>query len=347
MVLAIESKRTFVDRHNMVAFLKKPNGSEGFTQIIDFLNASPIKFALTVSPPICISFIKQFWATAKVITVNKEKQIKAKVDGQEILITESSIRESLNLPDNEEIECLENADIFKGLKKMGYEKKTDKLKFYKGLFSPQWKFLIHTLLHCLSPKTTGWNEFCKTMASAVICLAKGKPFNFSKMILKGMIKTLADDGTSLLYPRFLQLIIQKQLTTFRTHRGTYAAPSLQKKVFSNMKTKGRDFSGKVTPLFPYMVNLPQKQGEDAMGVEQASGNIHESEYTPVDSPLSEGNTSIIGSDEGSSETHELMDSGENRMKGIQDLKACCTQLEEDVLGLQKRVKKMLQRSKGC
>lgn len=335
--MAIESKRTFVDRHNMVAFLKKPNGSEGFTQIIDFLNATPIKYALTVSPPICIAFIKQFWATAKAITVNKEKQIKAEVDGQKILITESCIRESLNLPDNEEIECLENAAIFKGLKKMGYEKKNDKLKFYKGLFSPQWKFLIHTLLHCLSPKTTGWNEFGTTMASAVICLAKGKPFNFSKMILEGMIKTLADDGTSLLYPRFLQLIIQKQLTTFKRHKGTYAALSLQKKVFSNLKNNGKDFSGKVTPLFPYMVNLPQKQGEDVMGVEQASGNTHESEYTSVDSPLREGNTSR--SDEGSSATHELMDTGENRMKLIEDLKACCTQLEEDVLGLQKRVKK--------
>ena len=246
--MAIESKRTFVDRHNMVAFLKKPNGSEGFTQIIDFLNATPIKYALTVSPTICISFIKQFWATAKAITVNKEKQ-KAKVDGQNILITESSIRESLNLPDNEEIECLEIAAIFKGLKKMGYEKKNDKLKFYKGLFSSQWKFLIHTLLHCLSPKTTGWNEFGTTMASAVICLAKGKPFNFSKMILEGMIKTLADDGTYLLYPRFLQLTIQKQLTTIKRHKGTYAAPLLQKKVFSNLKNNGRIFQERLHHFF--------------------------------------------------------------------------------------------------
>jgi hypothetical protein len=104
-------------------FLKKPDGSEGFTQIIDFLNATPIRYALTVNPPICISFIKQFWATAKVITFNGEKQIKAKVDGQHILITESSIRESLNLPDNEVIVCLENAAIFKGLKKWGMRRR--------------------------------------------------------------------------------------------------------------------------------------------------------------------------------------------------------------------------------
>jgi hypothetical protein len=124
---------------------------------------------------------------------------------------------------------------------MGYEKKNDTLKFYKGLFSSQWKFLIHTLLHCLSPKTTGWNEFGTTMASAVICLSKGKPFNFSKMILDGMIKTLDDDGNSLLYTRFLQLIIPNQLTTIKTHRETFYATSLQKKVFSNLKNNGKDF----------------------------------------------------------------------------------------------------------
>ncbi|PWA95250.1 hypothetical protein CTI12_AA052010 [Artemisia annua] len=341
MVLALESKRTFVDRHNMVAFLKKPKGSEGFTQIIDFLNATPIRYALSVNPPICISFIKQFWATAKVITVNEENKIKAMVDGQNILITESSIRESLNLPDNEEIECLDTAAIFKGLEKMGYEKKNNKVKFYKGRFSSQWKFLIHTLLHCLSPKTTGWNEFGKTMASAVICLAKGKPFNFSKMILEGMIKTLADNGTCLLYPRFLQLIIKKQLTTFRTHRGTYAAPLLQKKVFSNLKNNGKDFSGKVTPLFPYMVNLPQKQGEYVMDEEHEMLEGDATSAASLEAGQAISNTSR--SDEGSYETHELMDtdvqSGEDRKKLIKNLKACCTKLERDVVGLQKRTTK--------
>lgn len=57
---------------------------------------------------------------------------------------------------------------------MGYVRKNDSLKFNKGGFPPQWKFLIHTLLQCLSPKTTGWNEFSSNMASALICLAKNK-----------------------------------------------------------------------------------------------------------------------------------------------------------------------------
>nr|GEY83171.1 hypothetical protein [Tanacetum cinerariifolium] len=59
------STSKFAEVHNMVVFLSKPTESEGFVQIIDFLNAHSIKYALTVNPTIYTSCIKQFWATAK------------------------------------------------------------------------------------------------------------------------------------------------------------------------------------------------------------------------------------------------------------------------------------------
>ncbi|GKD29476.1 hypothetical protein Tco_1240254 [Tanacetum coccineum] len=62
----------FVDTHNLVVFLSKPTESEGFEQIVDFLNANPIRYALTINPTIYTSCIEQFWATTKVKTVNKE-----------------------------------------------------------------------------------------------------------------------------------------------------------------------------------------------------------------------------------------------------------------------------------
>nr|GFB17755.1 hypothetical protein [Tanacetum cinerariifolium] len=51
----------FADTHNVVAILDKSDAAEGFKQIIDFLSGSYIHYALTVSPPIYISCIKQFW----------------------------------------------------------------------------------------------------------------------------------------------------------------------------------------------------------------------------------------------------------------------------------------------
>ncbi|GKF28250.1 hypothetical protein Tco_0094592, partial [Tanacetum coccineum] len=87
----------FADTHNIVAFLSKPAESEGFEQIVDFLNANPIRYALTINPTIYTSCIEQFWATIKAKTVNGEVQLQALVDGKKIIITESIVRRDLQL----------------------------------------------------------------------------------------------------------------------------------------------------------------------------------------------------------------------------------------------------------
>ncbi|GKC23319.1 putative ribonuclease H-like domain-containing protein [Tanacetum coccineum] len=51
----------------------KPAESDGFEQIVDFLNAHTIKYALTFNPTIYTSCIEQFWAIAKVKNANEEK----------------------------------------------------------------------------------------------------------------------------------------------------------------------------------------------------------------------------------------------------------------------------------
>ncbi|GJX74428.1 hypothetical protein Tco_0313023 [Tanacetum coccineum] len=191
----------FVDTHNLVAFLSKPTKSEGFEQIVNFLIANPIKYALTINPTIYNSCIEQFWAIIKVKTVNGEVQLQALVDGKKIIVTEASVRCDLQLNDEEGMDCLPNATIFEELTRIGYEKLSQKLTFYKAFFSPQWKFLIRTILQCLSSKTTAWNEFSSTMASAIICLATNQKFNFSKYIFESMVKNLDNMGKLFMYPR--------------------------------------------------------------------------------------------------------------------------------------------------
>ncbi|GJS52715.1 hypothetical protein Tco_0626077 [Tanacetum coccineum] len=173
---------TFADSHNMVAYLEKSEDNADFAEIVDFLNASHIRYALTVSPTIYVSYIKQFWSTAKTKIVNNKTQIRAKVDGKTIVITESSVRRDLYFNDEDGIACLTNTKIFENLQLMGYGNLSDKLTFYKSYFAPQWKYLIHTILQCLSSKSTAWNEFGTNIASAVICLAKKQKFNFSKLV---------------------------------------------------------------------------------------------------------------------------------------------------------------------
>ncbi|GJW72348.1 hypothetical protein Tco_0129265 [Tanacetum coccineum] len=99
----------FADTHNMVAFLSKPTESEGFEQIVDFLNAHPI-----------------------------------------------------------------------------------------------------------NAKTTALNEFSSTMASAVIRLATNQRFNFSKYIFESMVKNSDNEGKFLMYPRFVQVFLDKQVDGMAT-----------------------------------------------------------------------------------------------------------------------------------
>ncbi|GKA42338.1 hypothetical protein Tco_0734998 [Tanacetum coccineum] len=92
----------FTETHNLVVFLSKPEESTGFEEIVDFLDSSHIKYALTVNPTVYESCIVQFWATAKAKTVNEERQLQALVDKKKVIITETSVRSDLKLEDAEE-----------------------------------------------------------------------------------------------------------------------------------------------------------------------------------------------------------------------------------------------------
>ncbi|GJW90944.1 hypothetical protein Tco_0168497 [Tanacetum coccineum] len=240
---------TFADSHNMVAYLEKSEDNNDF----------------------------QFWSNAKIKIVNNETQIRAKVDGKTIVITESSMRRDLQFNDVDGITCLTNTEIFENLQLMGYEKLSDKLTFYKSFFSPQWKYLIHTVLQCLCSKSTAWNEFGTNIASAVICLAKKQKFNFSKLIFDGILRNLDPNSKKfLMYPRFLQLFLNNQIENFTAvFNDEYDTPSHTKKVFANMKRQGKDFSRTVTPLFATM--LIQSQAMEGEGL----GPPTESQHTPT------------------------------------------------------------------
>ncbi|GJU17641.1 ribonuclease H-like domain-containing protein [Tanacetum coccineum] len=104
-------------------------GNTYFHQIVDFLNASTMRYSLTISPTICASYIEQFWAIAKSKIVNNETQVHAKVDGKTIVISESSVRSNLHFNDEDGVTSLTNSEILENLALMGYEIVSDKLTF--------------------------------------------------------------------------------------------------------------------------------------------------------------------------------------------------------------------------
>nr|GEZ94778.1 hypothetical protein [Tanacetum cinerariifolium] len=162
---------------------------------------------------------------------------------------------------------------------MGYEKPSTKLTFYKAFFSPQWKFLIHTILQCMSAKRTSWNEFSSSMASAVICLSTGRKFNFSKYIFDSLVRNVDSSTKFNMYLRFLQLMIRAQVGDLSSHSTKYSSHFLTQKVFANMRRVGKDFSGVDIPLFEDMLVAQQ--------VDKSTGEVNVDDV-PAASVANEG-----------------------------------------------------------
>ncbi|GJZ99282.1 retrovirus-related pol polyprotein from transposon TNT 1-94 [Tanacetum coccineum] len=246
-------------------------------------------YALTVNPTIYTSCIHQFWATAKVKTVNGEVQLQALVDGKKVIITETSVRRDLQLEDAEGIECLPNADIFE------------------------------------------------------------------QLALMGMVKNVDSSVKFLMYPRFVQVFLDKQVGDMSTHDEIFVTPSHTKKVFGNMKRVGKGFSRAVTPLFPTMM----VQAQEEMG--EGSANPTDPHHTPIitqpstskpqkkqkprkpkrkdtEIPQSSGPTEPIADEAANEEnvpTHsnDPLLSGEDSLK-LNDLMEICTKLQQRVLDLE-------------
>nr|GEU85521.1 synaptobrevin, longin-like domain protein [Tanacetum cinerariifolium] len=172
----------FNNDHNKVAYLLKPTESLGFHQIIDFMNGLYIVYALTANPTIYASVVRQVWGSASEVSLpDGVRGLVATIDGTAYTVTKASIRSALQLDDLNAIDTMTNAEIFAGLQNIGYTTE-EKFTFFKNKFSPQWKFFIHTLIHCLSPKSGSWNQFASNIAIALICLSTGRKYKFSNMI---------------------------------------------------------------------------------------------------------------------------------------------------------------------
>ncbi|GJR06646.1 putative ribonuclease H-like domain-containing protein [Tanacetum coccineum] len=203
--------------------------------------------------------VVSFWEnrSAEVTTDdNGEVKINATIDGHSLSITEGSLRRRLKLADQDGITSIPNSEIFEQLALMGYHTDSDKLTFQKGAFSPQWRFSYYISLHCLlATKKICLEQFSSNIATAVICLATNRKFNF-RMIFEHMVSNISSPHKFLMYPRFFNCHRYAEETTSTTSR-TYHVPSLSNKVFNNMKRPTKGYSGQEVALFPTMLDVTE------------------------------------------------------------------------------------------
>nr|GEV87518.1 hypothetical protein [Tanacetum cinerariifolium] len=168
----IMARLQFCDYHNMVAILEKGEHNIDFHPMVDFIEASPLRYVLTFKPTIYVSHIRQFWSTARIETTEEGTKILTTVDGILRTVTESSLRKNLKLQDEEGISSLPDTELFENLSLMGYN------------ISQNQKFTFQR----------GFNEFSSNIATALVCLATNRTYNFSKMIFDGLVKNINNKG---------------------------------------------------------------------------------------------------------------------------------------------------------
>nr|GFA32211.1 hypothetical protein [Tanacetum cinerariifolium] len=70
-----------------------------FHPMVDFIEASPLRYALTVKPTVYVSHIRQFWSTARIETTKEGTKILTNVDGIVKTISESSLSMQQTIPE--------------------------------------------------------------------------------------------------------------------------------------------------------------------------------------------------------------------------------------------------------
>nr|GEY74975.1 hypothetical protein [Tanacetum cinerariifolium] len=79
-----------------------------------------------------------------------------------------------------------------------------------------------------------------------------------------MLKHLDGEVKFQMYPRFVQVFLDKQVEGMDRHNAIFVISSHTKKVFANMKREGKGFSKEFIPLFQtMMVKALERVGEDS------------------------------------------------------------------------------------
>nr|GEU89746.1 hypothetical protein [Tanacetum cinerariifolium] len=85
------ARLAFCDYHNMIAILEKYEHNIDFHQIVDFVEASHLRYSFTINPTVYVSHIRQLWSTARIETTDEGTKILATVDGRTVLLFPSML----------------------------------------------------------------------------------------------------------------------------------------------------------------------------------------------------------------------------------------------------------------
>ncbi|KAD5507936.1 hypothetical protein E3N88_15639 [Mikania micrantha] len=204
-----------VPKHNICAHLDltTPNAKH-YSDIITFLRRSRIFTAISTVHVPYHSHQQDFWSSADIDCEAEPTVIRGKVQGYNIVVSAEHIWRICGFQDSPDQPALLDRFLVRGcFLRCKYEGDIGAGILNKAFMSPQFKYLAHVLVHCLGSRRGGFDDMRETIQCAFAALVLNKPFNFSEMIFIHMKENvvLKGDKKFLMYPRFLQQIIDAQV----------------------------------------------------------------------------------------------------------------------------------------
>ncbi|KAF5789479.1 putative transcription factor/ chromatin remodeling BED-type(Zn) family [Helianthus annuus] len=206
----------FDPKHNICCVLDKESPKmKPFVEMVPFIERSRIKKAVTDQCPAYRTHIETFWMNAKF--VDSPPRIHSVVkDGnvdKEVVITEALIREVLAFGDKPEDPTGYSERMVKGcFMRMGYKGHVNTPNFLKSSISRPYKFLMHVVIHAFGhTRKSGYDIALDYIMCMIVALTLNLPYNFSKVIFTQMKDNLTPNGWLLMYPRFVQMLLNHLL----------------------------------------------------------------------------------------------------------------------------------------
>ncbi|KAI3810759.1 hypothetical protein L1987_20381 [Smallanthus sonchifolius] len=121
----------------------------------------------------------------------------------------------------------------------------------------QWRYFAHVMIMCISSRKAGKDAMGHDLAAAMIGLSLNRGYNFSRYIFKSLNDQIntAERFRFLLYPRFVQLLINDALPNLPATGERLQVKRVDKRVFAQFLKPGSvELTPEHTTLFGHLVN---------------------------------------------------------------------------------------------
>ncbi|KAI3828030.1 hypothetical protein L1987_02120 [Smallanthus sonchifolius] len=129
----------------------------------------------------------------------------------------------------------------------------------------QWRYFAHIMIVCISSRKAGKDAMGHDLAAAMVDLSLNRGYNFSRYIFKALNDQIntAERFRFLLYPRFVQLLIDDALPNLRAIGERLQVKRVDKRVFAQFLKPGSvEPTPAHTDLFGHLLNEAYVAPED-------------------------------------------------------------------------------------